>query len=379
VAASVGVLVIPLSPALAARAIDLATTAAVPSRTVIQLIEAIMRTRFVTTGKLATAAAMVLAVVGLAIGHAPAAPKDDWQAVKNLNPMTGVEKADVNAGLGLIYFSRDGRFYTLSPKGENEQRILLGATEPAMTAQPSPDGQMLAYWQTSPLKPSQASIVFADRSGKMIGERVLLPVNGGYRRFCWSRDGTQLHVSQSSGKTPKGGVEHFTVDIKTRTVKALEILRGHIVTDWSRDGKFFLTTYVGETERWTPKSIHLMNVDGTEHKQLAKTESWCGAMCLSPDGSQTLCVIDGKLSVVNVANPNATTLVEGIPDNVEITGAAWTPDGKRILYCVGTVQFLDKDELQALDSRLVIADQSGKNAKVLRAVKGESIDVVYCR
>jgi WD40 repeat protein len=213
----------------------------------------------------------------------------------------------------------------------------------------------------------------------LTGKLVLLPVNGGYRRFCWSPDGSQLHVSQSSGKTPKGGVDHLTVDVKTRTVKSLEILRGHVVIDWSRDGKSFLTTFVGEAERWQPKSIHLMNVDGTEVKQLAKAEGWCAALCLSPDGSQALSIIDAKLAVVNLANPKSLTFVEGIPDSAEITGAAWTPDGKRILYCVGTVQYLDKDDLQALESRLVIADPSGKNAKILRAVKGESIDAVYCR
>lgn len=222
--------------------------------------------------------------------------------------------------------------------------------------------------------------MITDCSGKEIGNSVSLPPNGGYRRFHWSPDGSQIHVSQSSAKTLR--VEHYTVDVKTREVKALKTLRGHLVEDWSRDGKYFLTTKVGEAERWESKSIHLMNMDGTEHKQLASAKRWCAAMGLSPDGTRALCLLDGKLAVVTVADPKTPVFVEGIAERTEITGAAWSPDAKQIAYCTGTamlVQFLNKEQLQKLESLLVIADPTGKNAKVIRKVKRESFNSVYWR
>ena len=177
------------------------------------------------------------------------------------------------------------------------------------------------------------------------------------------------------------------VDVKTREFKALETLRGHLVKDWSRDGKFFLTTKVGEAGRWEPKSIHLMNADGTEDKQLAVAKRWCDGMGLSPDGTRALCLLDGKLAVVTVADPKNPVFVEGIakipreivPEEVEVTGVAWSPDGKQIAYCTGTVQFLRKEQLEKLESVLVVADPTGKNAKVIRKVKGESFNSVYWR
>jgi hypothetical protein len=71
--------------------------------------------------------------------------------------------------------------------------------------------------------------------------------------------------------------------------------------------------------------------------------------------------------------------VEGIAEGVEVTGVAWSPDGKQIAYCTGAFAFLTKEQLQKLESLLVVADPTGKNAKVIRRVKGESFNSVYWR
>jgi RNA polymerase sigma factor (sigma-70 family) len=293
VAASVGVLAIPVSEALASSACDMATTSAVPSKAVFQLAEAIMRTTLFTTGKLVTVAALMVAMVGLGLGEEPSKTK-----VESAQP-TAQKKADPVSHQ--LYAIRDMRLYSLNLDGSNEQRILLSGTIADRMAQPAPDGQSFAYWRDEPGLLSSSAIVFTDRHGKEIGRSVSLPPNGGFREFRWSPDGTQMHVSQSSAETLR--VEHYVVDVKTRKFKVLETLRGHLVKDWSRDGKFFLTTKVGEAERWEPKSIHLMNADGTEHKQLATAKRWCGGMGLSPDGTRALCLLDGKLAVVTVADP----------------------------------------------------------------------------
>jgi|GEM_PF-2184226 len=376
IAASVGVLAIPVSEALAASTCDMATTSAVPSKAVVQLAEAIMRTSIFTTGKLVTVAALMVAVVGLGLGEEPSKTKvEDAKSPAPEKKAVPEKKADPVAHQ--LYAVRDMRFYSLNLDGSNEQRILLSGTIADRMAQPAPDGLSFAYWRDEPGLLSSSAIVFTDRHGKEIGKSVSLPPNGGFREFRWSPDGTQIHVSQSSGETLR--VEHYVVDVKTSKFKALEALRGHLVKDWSRDGKFFLTTKVGEGERWEPKSIHLMNTDGTEHKQLAKAERWCGGLQLSPDGTRALCLLDGKLAVVTVADPKKPMFVEGIAKGAEVTSAVWSPDGKQIAYCTGTFTFLTKEQREKMESLLVIADPTGKNAKVIRKVKGESFNSVYWR
>jgi RNA polymerase sigma factor (sigma-70 family) len=378
VAASVGVAATPVPAALAARACDMAMTSAVPSKAVGQLAEAIMRTTPFTTGRLLTVMALMVAVVGLGLGGEPSQTK-----VEGAKPPAPEKKADQVSHQ--LYVIRDGRFYSFDPDGSNEQRILLSGTMADRTAQPAPDGRSFAHWRDEAGLRSSSAIVITDRHGTEIGKWVSLPPNGGFREFRWSPDGTRIHISQSSGKTLR--VEHYVVDVKTREVKALETLRGHLVKDWSRDGKYFLTTKVGEADRWEPKSIHLMNADGTEHKQLAVAKRWCEGMGLSPDGTRALCLLDGKLAVVPVADPQHPVFVEGIPkiprdivpEEVEVTGVAWSPDGTQIAYCTGTVQFLRKERLQKLESLLVVADPTGKNAKVIRTVTGESFNSVYWR
>jgi Tol biopolymer transport system component/predicted DNA-binding protein (UPF0251 family) len=377
VAASVGVLAIPVSEAFAARTCDMATTSAVPPRAVVQLAEAIMRTTIFTAGKVVTVASLMVVVVGLGLGEEPSKIK-----VEDTIPPAPEKKQEPVSHQ--LYVIRDMRLYSIDPDGSNEQRILLSGSIADRTAQPAPDGRSFAHWRDS-IEDPRSALVITDRQGKEIGKSVSLPPNAGFREFRWSPDGAQIHVSQSSGKTLR--VEHYVVDVKARKFKALETLRGHLVKDWSRDGKFFLTTTVGEAERWEPKSIHLMNADGTEHKQLAVAKRWCEGMGLSPDGTRALCLLDGKLAVVTVADPKNPVFVEGIakiprdivPEEVEVTGVAWSPDGKQIAYCTGTVQFLRKEQLQQLESLLVVADPTGKNAKVIRRVRGESFNSVYWR
>ena len=375
VAASVGVLATPVTAALAANTCDMATTSAVPSKAVVRLTEAIMRTTLFTAGKLVTVAALMAAVVSLGLGEEPSKTK-----VEGANPPTPENKADPEKKADPVshqlYVTRDMRLYSLNLDGSNEQRILLSGTIADRTAQPAPDGRSLAYWRDS-IEDFRSALVIMDRHGKQIGESVSLPPNGGFREFRWSPDGTRIHVSQSSAKTLR--VEHYVVDVKTRKVRALETLRGHLVKDWSRDGKYFLTVKVGEGNRWEPKSIHLMNADGTEHKQLAAAKGWCDGMGLSPDGTRALCVLDGKLALVTVADPKTPMFVEGIAKGAEVTGVAWSPDGKRIAYCTGTFTFWTKEQRQKMEALLVVADPTGKNAKVIRKVKGESFNSVYWR
>jgi hypothetical protein len=162
VAASVGVLTIPVSEALAASTCDMATTSAVPSMAVVQLAEAIMRTTIFTTGKLVTVAALIVAVVGLGLGAEPsktkvegAKPQAPEKTGGGLGEPAGGSTDKKKAALEKkadpvshqLYVIRDGRLYSLDPDGSNEQRILLSGTIADRTAQPAPDGLSFAHWR----------------------------------------------------------------------------------------------------------------------------------------------------------------------------------------------------------------------------------------
>ena len=49
--------------------------------------------------------------------------------------------------------------------------------------------------------------------------------------------------------------------MKTKEKTALKLPADHYITDWSRDGKHFVTTHI-----WPNAGIFLMNRDGTEHQ-----------------------------------------------------------------------------------------------------------------
>lgn len=372
VAASVGVLATPVCAALAASACDMATTSAVPSKTVAKLAEMIMRSTLFTASKLATCVALIMFVVGLGLVFGDEPSKTKAEDIKTPTPE---KKADPVAQQ--LYATRDMRLYSLNLDGSNEQHIRVTGTIADRTVQPAPDGLSFAHWRDSQKGGVGSALVFTNREGKEIGKSVSLPPNAGFREFRWSPDGTQIHISQSSAETIRA--EHYVVDVKTRKFKATETFRGYLVKDWSRDGKCFLTTKVGEGWRWQPKSIHLMNMDGTEIKQLATAKNWCDGMGLSPDGTQALCLLDGKLAIITVADPKKPMFVEGIAKEAEVTSACWSPDGKQIAYCTGTFTFLTKEQQQKMEALLVIAEPSGKNAKVIRKVKGESFNSVYWR
>jgi hypothetical protein len=107
--------------------------------------------------------------------------------------------------------------------------------------------------------------------------------------------------------------------------------------------------------------------DGTEHKLLAEPKEWGAAGRVSPDGKRALCTVDGKLCVIDLGKPGTPAAVGGVPDGAEVVASAWSPDGKRIAYAIGTSRPPDPAQLKKPEPRLVVADPDGKNAKVLKS------------
>jgi RNA polymerase sigma factor (sigma-70 family) len=277
---------------------------------------------------------------------------------------------------GHLFYSRDGKLYGMDPDGKNERRITL-PDEAGWGAVPSPDGRSVAYWTADGR--DQAWVCTCGLDGRGDRMRIKLPGEFGFIRFCWSPDAKELHVNLGGPVDPE--VRHFRVGVKTKTLSRLNVLKTHLVEEWSPDGKYLLTTGVGNGPQWEPRSLHLMNPDGTEHRALTGPNDWALAGRLSPDGKRLLCLSingnDSQLAVMDVGKPESLTPVAGVPEGAEVVGYAWSPDGKRIAFATGASRTLTPDELRNLESRLIVADPDGKNATVLRNARGEQIVSVY--
>jgi Tol biopolymer transport system component len=127
-----------------------------------------------------------------------------------------------------------------------------------------------------------------------------------------------------------------------------------------------------------------MNRDGTEHKALTDENQFCTDGRLSPDGKRVLyglvtLPVDDKgepkreLAVVQVET-GKSAVVGNLPPNCVILGFCWAPDGKRIAYTCREVHAGKPEDLEnkETESRLVVCDSDGKNAKTIATERGRS-------
>ena len=120
-----------------------------------------------------------------------------------------------------------------------------------------------------------------------------------------------------------------------------------------------------------------MTAAGTEEKLLADLnllgdpDGWVEAARLSPDGRRALVTHNGKPCVIDIDKPGVLKPVVGIPKDAEVPACAWAPDSKHIVYVIGTVHWLAPEALKKFESRLVVADVDGGNARVVPAEKGK--------
>jgi dipeptidyl aminopeptidase/acylaminoacyl peptidase len=186
-------------------------------------------------------------------------------------------------------------------------------------------------------------------------------------------------------------VTHGIVNVKTKEKTPLKLPTDHIINDWSRDGKFFLTTHEGGYQEKRQPRLYLMNRDGTEHKAITDGKAASVSGRLSPDGGRVLYMeiqvskdgskVFSKLIVVDVATGKAT-LVAGVPLNANIKGFCWSPDGKKIAYAWREIHERDPKDVPMMavrplvpietESFLAVCDPDGKNQKTIATAKGSA-------
>jgi Tol biopolymer transport system component len=312
-------------------------------------------------------------------------------------------------GPNMILFERAGHLTLIDPDGKNERKVTKDRGKfPREGAKLSPDGKRVAVLLQEPVPPAGGQV---PPKGKLFVRGLDEPEPGTNlgvecQLFFWSPDGAEIAYSDFEDGTDKPPESaHGIVNVATKAKTPLKLPADHVITDWSRDGKLFLTTSVDgpvTENRFPAMRLHLMNRDGTGRKQLTDGKQPAVFGRLSPDGSRVLFTrVEVKevtpaekkvrdeqglgppkpnfaLTVLDVAT-GKTTPVQDLPLNGEIQGYCWSPDGKKVAYCWRVRhEVADRKELQEkeTESHLVVCDPDGKNAKTIATEKAKGQWVV---
>lgn len=341
----------------------------------------------------AVAAALgLVAMVAIAAGWVFASdPRDPKPTIARLDPpkpmpalIPPAPKAPnpLPKGPNKLLFYRLGDLVLLDPDGKNEKKVVEGSAKHfSGFGLLSPDGKSIAYLSEEVGNASPRKLYV-----KALGEKDLgtdLEVECG--PFVWSPDGTEIAFSvvvDEPDDKVKFKATHGIVNVKTKEKTALKLPDHHVITDWSRDGRYILTTEETSGATGPHGRIWLMNRDGTEHKAVTTAKEGLIWGKLSPDGARVLCLDGGvrekpkplaTLHVVETATGKATA-IEDVPLNAELLGYCWSPDGKRIAYIWRQVHEGKPEDNNGkeTESFLVVCDPNGKNAKAILTEKSNN-------
>jgi Tol biopolymer transport system component len=273
----------------------------------------------------------------------------------------------------------------IDPDGTNEKRISLDQEKSGRgkittgEVRLSPDGKTLAGFNLLTTPPPRRELYV-----RRLGEDFQRDTGIVCDAVFWSGDGTELACNDSEGRTgePTWRVSHFIVNVRTKERTPVKLPADHLITDWSRDGKFFLTMRVTRDK----VQLFLMNRDGTVYKALPQIDGRSMNAKLAPAGDRALYNGLGpangqderprQLCVVDVATGKSAA-VELLPGGFA-SGFCWSPDGKRIAYCWRQRHTGTTDELmqKETESRLVVCDPDGRNARTIATEKGRGRGVL---
>ncbi|HEX4608380.1 MAG TPA: sigma-70 family RNA polymerase sigma factor [Urbifossiella sp.] len=359
-------------PDLTAKAAAFTSGGSVPAAVaaLAQGVLRIMLLRTLASVSLVVVAAAVAAGTAVALVVAPpAAPVVRAAATATAAPAPPAAPAGPNR----LFFWHNEEFKSLNPDGRDEQTVLVPRkvfADPARTRSPgtevydpstfavSPDGQRLAVVAAIPEfnvpaeRFKQLLLVRGLGKDGRDADLTVGEVEGQLGFLTWSGDGTELAV-WSLVTTPDGRTEPrtryvFNPTTGTRRPLGPGLPAAEYPTDWSRDGKLFLTHGGGLWEAGR---------DAVTRVPLAADRYWSGFVGrLSPDGRRILAVAhrgwDGvtpaektererlglapgrpptELFVMEIATGKAAPLKD-VPLNAAVQGFCWSPDGRRVAY-----------------------------------------------
>jgi Tol biopolymer transport system component len=286
----------------------------------------------------------------------------------------------------ILYWWKEGRLATIRPDGKDIKWITEAARPgyhpAAQGACLSPDGRRVAYGITkNPAPPPQdqdgtARLYIKDLDDKGLGVDMGVDAH----LWVWSPDGTQLAIAKwdrEAEKQMKMVASHWLMDVKTKEKTELKIPDGHVITDWSLDGKWFLTTSITAppNNKDAPPllQLNLVKREGAEVRRLGKADLSAAMGRLSPDGKKVLFMKmgdkrgEGQLCVMTLADGKIQQASQEL--NAELLGYCWSPDSKRIAYV-----WRQKNPMPngRTESFLMIVDADGKNPVTLLSEKSDN-------
>jgi RNA polymerase sigma factor (sigma-70 family) len=297
---------------------------------------------------------------------------------------------------------RSGNLVLIDPNGKNEKKLTTDDTNRPLIAILSPDGKSYAILVQGVVPPNVVGTPPGKRIPTTIYVRNLDEKEPGTdlgvqcQTFMWSPDGSELVCTEfEDGQNKVPETKHFLVNVKTKKKTDLKLPTDHIVTDWTHDGKYFVTMGVNNDEEDPLARLYLMNRDGTEHKALTGEKELALYGRISPDGKQVL-VLRGEfeketpaekkarqdagkprpepkqvLSLLNITTGKMTPVAD-VPLNAEIQGYCWSPDSKKIAYAWREIHEGKPEDLvsKETESHLIVCDPDGKNQKTILSEKG---------
>jgi RNA polymerase sigma factor (sigma-70 family) len=300
---------------------------------------------------------------------------------------------------------RSGKLVLIDPDGKNE-KTLAEATDQNLknlptTALLGPDGKTYVV-QVMGVIPPDDGTPGAKRAPTSLHVRKLddkdadTELNVQCQMFVWSPDGSEILCSEfEDGQDKAPETKHFLVNVKTKKRTDVKLPSDHIVTDWTRDGKYFVTTRIsGDLENPLAR-LYLMNRDGTEHKALTGEKERALLGRISPDGKQALFLRAefpletpaekkarqdaGKrgpepkkvFSLLDIGTGKMTPIAD-VPLNAELQAYCWSPDSKKIAYSWREIHEGKPEDLisKETESHLIVCDPDGKNQRTILSEKG---------
>jgi Tol biopolymer transport system component len=361
---------------------------------------------FVVTGLLASV--VLAAVPPIEPPSPPRAPVHEppFSVAAHLNqPAVKTDPKPLPKGPNKLLFFESGILHMIDPDGKNETKLSekpSGILIIPTTLRLSPDGKKLAYLAVNTEKQERGKgptrvvnhrLHFKELTDKGLGTDLEIDCLS----IAWSADGSQ--IATSDWIEQQVSAIHYLVDVKTKEKKKLMLPDNHFIADWTPDGKYLLTrSWVKKDDKQISR-LHLMNLDGTEHKVLTDEKTNATGGRVSPDGTRVLCSIprppDPKEKVGPKGKPipprtdlhvlhldsGKLTLVADIAENGTYLSSCWSQDGKQIAYVWRQKLEIKADDkpidimMKEVEIHIMVCDETGKNHKSLfsRKVKNGPI------
>jgi RNA polymerase sigma factor (sigma-70 family) len=341
------------------------------------------------THRIVRAASLIAACLALAVAAAvgphslaPASGAAPAVAARGAGAPGQVARKAKRPARGRLLFYRQGHLTLIAPDGKGEKKVSTDRSKfhPG-AARLSPDGKRVAFLvqvkEDRPPRGDPRCKVYV----RGLGEAEPGTDLGEARFLSWSPDGQQLVVTDIiHGHEPKDDkVASWIVDVKTRERTAVTLLDNQVVTDWSRDGKYFLTTEYGRDRERPTARLHRVSRDGSRDRALTAAGALAFDGRLSPDGGKVLYLGPDSerkgndrelgLFVLDVRG-GKTMRVQGQPLNGSQMGYCWSPDGKRIAHAWRLDQGPQVPG-QMTESHLIVSDPDGGNPVTVASERGD--------